>query len=174
MWGSIRTKRSRHKVVDGELVKVVPKAPSRLKQVWYDMKRRCYVKRAKNYKWYGAKGITVCEAWHVWEEFEKWALENGYDSKLTIDRLDGTKGYSPDNCRWATSTQQKETTVVPPHSIMIEGKKYLLSAACEKVGIAYGTVAQFHYRYRPKYTIQEVFDSYVKYGKGKPPKNAKK
>lgn len=85
---------------------------------WYSMLRRCYDKKFIAYKSYGKKGIGVCDEWkdrdNGFVNFYKWAIENGYKeeklpsgrNKLSLDRIDGTKGYSPDNCRWVEQTIQ--------------------------------------------------------------------
>lgn len=70
------------------------------------MRQRCKNCKCRNYKNYGAKGITVCEEWDDPVVFAKWAYENGYDDSLTIDRIDVTKGYYPENCRWTTYKKQ--------------------------------------------------------------------
>jgi hypothetical protein len=65
------------------------------------MKQRCYSPKDKKYKYYGAKGITVCDEWlNDCQTFFEWALSNGYNDNLTIDRIDNDKGYCPDNCQW--------------------------------------------------------------------------
>lgn len=67
---------------------------------WAHIKERCLSPKSKDYHKYGAKGITICQEWLNYLVFKEWALRNGYRDELTIDRIEGTKGYSPDNCRW--------------------------------------------------------------------------
>lgn len=79
--------------------------------VWYGMKRRCYDARCKEYVWYGVRGIVVENEWkESFQDFYSWAVTNGFESGLSIDRKDNDKNYCPDNCRWATAKEQAANT----------------------------------------------------------------
>lgn len=71
------------------------------------MKSRCNNDKRKDAKYYHGKGITYCSDWERFEPFRDWALSNGYNDSLTLDRIDGDKDYSPENCRWITIQEQQ-------------------------------------------------------------------
>lgn len=74
-----------------------------LYEVWGGIIQRCYNKNIKEYKHYGGRGIKVCKNWkHDRIAFIEWALGNGWQSGLEIDRIDNNKGYGPKNCRFVT------------------------------------------------------------------------
>lgn len=70
--------------------------------VWNTMKHRCEDKKRTKYKDYGARGIKVCADWQDPNAFIDWALANGYERGLQLDRINNDGNYCPENCRWIT------------------------------------------------------------------------
>lgn len=71
------------------------------------MRGRCLHKSYDNFKNYGGKGVKIYKEWLIFENFKKWALENGYNEILTLDRIDNSKDYEPNNCRWVSMKEQE-------------------------------------------------------------------
>lgn len=80
---------------------------------WQNMKARCLRVSHPKYHRYGGRGIKVCDEFMRIEGFAKWALNNGWEEGLTLDRIDNDKDYNPDNCMWVTmskNSRKKSTT----------------------------------------------------------------
>ena len=82
-----------------------------LNRIWRAIRERCYDEKHISYKWYGAKGVTVCEEWrNNFMSFYNWAICNGYKNGLLIDRIKNELGYSPNNCKWSTPLESSRNT----------------------------------------------------------------
>ncbi len=72
------------------------------------MRNRCNNPNREAYKWYGGKGVKVCDEWNSYPNFKAWAIANGYTDELTIDRIDISKNYCPENCRWLSKSDNSK------------------------------------------------------------------
>lgn len=118
---------------------------TKLWHTYYSMLDRCYDKNNERYEIYGGRGIRVCDDWkNSFTSFSEWALQNGYQDKLTIDRINNNGDYEPSNCRWST---QKEQARNRSSNLMIKlnGELMTLIELSEKMEIPYKTAIS---RYR--------------------------
>lgn len=112
----------------------------RLYRIWIGMRDRCNNVNNHAYERYGGKGVIVCKEWNDdFMLFKDWALQNGYNDNLSIDRIDVNGNYEPFNCRWATAQEQadnKTSNIL----ITIGSKTQDLQQWCNKYGIKRSTV----------------------------------
>lgn len=79
------------------------KSKTKLYNIWYGIKQRCYYENNMSYKYYGARGISMTDSWrNDFAEFYQWSIANGYQPELQIDRIDVDSDYTPNNCRWVS------------------------------------------------------------------------
>ena len=113
----------------------------RLYNIWVGMRQRCRDKNSKDYIRYGGRGITVCKEWHDYATFRQWALSNGYEDTLTIDRIDTNGNYEPSNCRWVSYKVQNNnlrSNVI----VKYEGEEMTMKQLAERVGMSYRLLKQ--------------------------------
>jgi len=122
-------------------------AESPLYQTWCCMRTRCTNINKDNYRNYGDRGITVCERWDKFENF--YADMGDRPEGLTIERRDNSKGYSPENCKWATQKEQQRNR---RNNRMIKylGKTKCLAAWAEYLGISKGALGGRLNRHPPQ------------------------
>lgn len=130
---------------------------SHLTKTFLKMKDRCYDTSASDYKFYGAKGIRICDEWlYHPDEFIFWSLQNGYKPGLSIDRIDSSKDYCPENCRWIpTRLNSKHKSTTHYYRIPVTGRE---AARIMGVGINYVN------RYAREHTYEEtqqMIDAYM-------------
>jgi len=132
---------------------------SRIESIYKGMLARCYNKNHPAYKDYGGRGITVCKEWKTKRAlFFKWALANGYDEKLTIDRINNNLSYSPDNCRWSTRKVQARNTR-RNLIVNIKGTKAPLSEWAERLNMP---MKSLWYRLNAGWDVEKTFTTPIR------------
>ena len=124
-----------------KMQKAVPVSELRLHRIWSNMKQRCGNPNKKDFKYYGARGITVCEEWRrdFWN-FYHWAMLNGYKDGLTIERIELDGNYEPSNCKWIKATEQQRN-MRTNRAYEIFGHRFTLAELCRLYGQPRSTVA---------------------------------
>lgn len=119
------------------------------KEPWYNnyrcMKSRCYRPKDPSYKYYGGRGIKVCDEWLSIENFEKWVKEHPYFEGATLDRINVDGDYEPSNCRWATMVEQDNNR---RNTLYIEwnGESHTISEWAKITGLNRSTLNNRYYR----------------------------
>lgn len=107
---------------------------TRLYNIWAHINQRCLNSKNKNYIYYGGRGISICDEWkNSFEAFNNWALKNGYENHLTIERKNVNGNYSPENCSWAT-TQEQSVNTRKTHRITFRGEVLNTTQLKERYG----------------------------------------
>lgn len=115
---------------------------------WKEMRRRCSASNRRDYKWYGGKGITVCEAWQNFQVFCDDMLLT-YFPGATIERINNTGNYEPSNCCWKTISEQQQHRSNTPHIgryqevVTLRNKGLSQTAIGKQLGMSQATVSRF-------------------------------
>jgi len=112
----------------------------RIRNIWYQILHRTTNEKTPAYKWYGARGITVCDRWH---SFDNFLADMGptYTMGMSIERIDNDGNYEPDNCRWATEKEQANNRRTSRY-FTIDGITKTLAQWIEHYGAKSSTVRQ--------------------------------
>lgn len=125
---------------------------------WKSMKQRCQNPRCYAYHNYGERGIAVCDEWQNFEPFCDWALNNGYEKGLDLDRIDNNLGYDPSNCRWTSRrdnvNNRRKTTMLTINGITKPRTEWE-----ELAGISPGTVKAWTITHNKEYAERRIEDA---------------
>lgn len=106
-------------------------------KAWTNMLNRCYNKNNIHYDRYGGRGITVCDRWHKFDNFYHDMRDK--PEGMTLERIDNDKGYSPDNCRWASVKEQANNRKTNVY-ITYNGRTQTISEWESELGFKHGTL----------------------------------
>ena len=137
---------------------------SRLYHVWTSIKDRCYREKNHHYKYYGKRGIRLCDEWQSFENFYTWAINNGYDpdaprGECTIDRINPDGDYEPNNCRWVSNTVQQRNKR-NNHYLTYKGETHPVTEWAEILGMGKGTLETRINKYG--WSIERAFNTPVR------------
>lgn len=118
---------------------------SRLYHTWTLMRSRCYNPNDKRYSCYGGRGITICDQWGEFVNFQTWALSHGYSEGLSIERINNDGNYEPRNCTWIPLPEQARNRR-NNHFISHNGVTKILAEWAKATGLSQSAI-----RFRLKY-----------------------
>lgn len=129
---------------------------SRLYNIWSKMKDRCDNPNIKLYKYYGERGVFICDEWLNFENFRDWALSNSYEDGLSIDRINNNDGYYPENCRWVDAITQSNNRR-SNHNVSWHDETHTIAEWARIFGISYSLLWQ-----RIRRNDMQDFEEYFK------------
>ena len=132
----------------------------RIFKIYQGMIQRCYNPNNKNFTDYGGKGIGICEDWlNNPKSFEDWAISNGYENDLTIDRIDSNKNYCPDNCQWIALEENSRRANA--NFIEVDGKTLSGTQWAETLNFGQNTINKLIRKY-PLNKVKELIRRRIK------------
>ena len=113
---------------------------TKIQAIYHQMKQRCFNPKNAAFEYYGGRGITVCDRWM--DSIESFVSDMGNPPEgMTLDRIDTNKGYSPENCRWATRAQQMSNRRCN-RFLEFNGKRQTAREWATELGIHHNTIYQ--------------------------------
>lgn len=129
------------------------KTTTRLYGIWCDIKTRCLNPKNRAFSWYGDRGISVCDEWKEdFQSFYDWAMENGYEDDMSIDRINVNGNYCPENCRWVSMKTQANNRR-SNHQLSLNGETRTITEWSEITGIKRHTILQ---RLKRGWSVEEA------------------
>lgn len=127
---------------------------------WCGLRNRCNKPQNPKYKYYGGRGIKVCDRWMGSEGFANFYADMGPKPKNhSLDRIDPNGNYEPSNCQWATDKQQSRNRRFMK-TVMLNGETITRAEAEEILGICLGSIQQK--KDKTKLSLQEATDYFSK------------
>lgn len=118
------------------------------------MKERCYNRNKIAYKNYGGRGITICNEWlNDFLSFYNWAMKNGYNDTLTIERIDNNGNYEPSNCKWIPKSEQSNNRRCN-HRIYHNGETHTITEWANIIGVNRDTL---YNRFKKIGNVERIF-----------------
>ena len=134
---------------------------TRLYHIYHQMRYRCYNPKHTSFKNYGGRGIRICDEWLADPmNFIHWALNNGYNDTLSIDRIDVNGNYEPNNCRRATSKAQQRNKC-NAFLIVFDGVERSFADVCDENGVSRRNAWQHWMRHKDKTKLVEYIKSHA-------------
>ena len=131
---------------------------TRIYRIWLGMKQRCFYEKSHNFEYYGGRGISVCEKWKNSFEtfFEDMKLPP--TEKHSLERIDNDGNYCPENCKWATATEQMNNSR-HCHYLTYQGETLTISQWTKKMGL---TRSVIHARLKTGWTVDRTISTPIR------------
>lgn len=133
----------------------------KLYSVWSGMKDRCYRENCDSYKHYGKRGISMCNEWKCsFDLFHDWAVQNGYQQGLTIERINVNGNYEPSNCTWIPKSEQSKNRR-SNHYIAYKEQIHTISEWAIIIGVSRNIVRYYIDKFKDDepYAIQYIYEN---------------
>ena len=132
---------------------------TRIYKIWMNIKKRCYNEKTIRFENYGGRGIKVCQEWlDDFINFYNWAINNGYQENLSIDRIDVNGNYEPSNCKWSNAKSQARNRR-NNHFITYNGETHCIAEWSDITGIKRDVIDN---RIRKNWDIERILTTPVK------------